>query len=919
MNPSGMNRFSSRRGRLDRSFLTPRLQGAQAYDRIAGYFSSSILEVAGEALESVTGPIRMVCNSGLKESDVREARAAIASIKQAWCQGHPEDMLDQGGDVARDRMQRLRDFLASRKLEVKVLPDEALGMLHGKAGVITLANGEKTSFLGSVNESISGWRLNYELIWEDPSAESVAWVEEEFHALWTHPLAVDLSAVRFLVQDLDRLISREVIFDLGDWKPPSSNDGAGPDPAAVFVESPVMRQNAGLWEHQKYFVKLAFEAHCNQTGGARFVLADQVGLGKTVQLAMAAELMALVGEKPVLVLAPKTLLAQWQMELRDLLDLPSAIWDGKRWIDEQGIEYPAIGPQGIRDCPRRVGIVSTGIITAKTDASELLKSMKFECIILDEAHRARRTNLGDGKEGESPDPNNLLAFLYQISGQTKSMLLATATPVQLHAIEAWDLLDALNRGSETVLGNTWSRWRNPKEALGLVMGTIPLPTDDQSQWEWLRTPFPPAEEHKDFQLLRQSMQLSPEKVNVEASLWATLKAGDRDRVQKLFPRLIEKHNPFIRHIIRRSRHYLETTIDPTTNEPFLQPIAVTLFGESNEESIRLPYYLESAYGIAERFCQLLGHRMKASGFLKTLLLRRVGSTIAAGRSTAEKLLSTWDPIEDSEEDPDEFDREISEAIEHESRTLTKAERDLLTLFVQELATYQERDPKYHRIQELLSSQGWLERGCIIFSQYYDSLFWLGTQLVEDFPNEPIGLYAGSGRSGMWERGRFHSVDRDRLKGLVKTGELRLLLGTDSASEGLNLQRLGSLINLDLPWNPTRLEQRKGRIQRIGQIHPEVWIYNLRYANSVEDRVHQLLSDRLQEIHALFGQLPDVLEDVWIDVAMGEQEMAKKKIAATPKKHPFEERYKEVVEPVDWETYAKVLSKDTMLSKLRQPW
>src|SRR5438093_13388031 len=103
--------------------------------------------------------------------------------------------------------------------------------------------------------------------------------------------------------------------------------------------------------------------------------------------------------------------------------------------------------------------------------------------------------------------------------------------------------------------------------------------------------------------------------------------------------------------------------------------------------------------------------------------------------------------------------------------------------------------------------------------------------------------------------------------MVRTGEIRLIIGTDSASEGLNLQRLGSLVNLDLPWNPTRLEQRKGRIQRIGQPRPEVLIYNMRYRGSVEDRVHQLLSDRLRTIRDLFGQLPDTLEDVWVQLAL----------------------------------------------------
>lgn len=108
----------------------------------------------------------------------------------------------------------------------------------------------------------------------------------------------------------------------------------------------------------------------------------------------------------------------------------------------------------------------------------------------------------------------------------------------------------------------------------------------------------------------------------------------------------------------------------------------------------------------------------------------------------------------------------------------------------------------------------------------------------------IGLYAGSNRSGFWHEGKFQRCKRDVLKERVRTGDLKLLLGTDAASEGLNLQRLGTLINIDLPWNPTRLEQRKGRIQRIGQARSEIWIANLRYRDSVEDRVHQVLADRL---------------------------------------------------------------------------
>ena len=145
-----------------------------------------------------------------------------------------------------------------------------------------------------------------------------------------------------------------------------------------------------------------------------------------------------------------------------------------------------------------------------------------------------------------------------------------------------------------------------------------------------------------------------------------------------------------------------------------------------------------------------------------------------------------------------------------------------------------------------------------------------------------------------------------------------MLGTDAASEGINLQKLATLINLDLPWNPTRLEQRKGRIQRIGQIHDKVKIYNMRYKDSVEDRVHELLSNRLQDIYNLFGQLPDVLEDAWVAVALGEKERAQKIIDAVPQSHPFEIRYSSV-EKIDWESCCRVLDRSEKERILKQKW
>lgn len=890
-----INRFSSRRQMLGHSFLNSRLNKALSYDRIAGYFRSSLLEVAGEALESMTGAVRIVCNSDLNLRDVETARAAQYAMRQEWCEAKPEKI----GMVAQPRFARLYDFLTSGKLQVRVMPREKFGLIHGKAGVITLADGQKTSFLGSANETGEAWQTNYELLWEDDSPEAVEWVQEEFDALWHSPFAVPLA--EFVVEDIGRLARRSVISSVVQWREEA-------EPAAPVIEAPVYRREYGLWEHQKYFIQLAFEAH--RSGGARLVLADMVGLGKTVQLALAAQLMALYGNRPVLVLVPKQLLWQWQDEMRDLLDMPSAVWTGRQWVDENGIEYQVMGPEGIKKCPRRVGIVSQGLITSRSEAVEYLKLLSYECIIVDEAHRARRKNLGPGKEDEKPEPNNLLSFLYSIAPRTKSLMLATATPVQLNPVEAWDLLDILSRDNEKVLGNPWSNWRRAGAALHLVMGKSLLPEDGRELWSWIRNPLPPTKEHLDFHLIRRTLKMPDEQAVAPPEAWEELGEPGRSRVRRLARTFTQNHNPFIRHIIRRTRDFLEETIDPETNEPYLKKVEVVLLGEKPEDAIRLPAYLREAYDLAGEFCELLGTRVKAAGFLKTLLLRRVGSTIFAGRQTAEKMLRDWQSVVIEHEEDDE-------SAVSEMKKLTAEERQLLERFVAALNSNPERDPKYDVVLDLLK-KGWLELGCIVFSQYYDSIDWLARNLSLELPGEKIGIYAGNRRSGIMHGSEFINISREEIKGMVARGAIRLLLGTDAASEGLNLQRLGSLINLDLPWNPTRLEQRKGRIQRIGQLKDKVYIYNLRYKNSVEDRVHELLSSRMKEIYEMFGQIPDVLEDVWVHTALGEIEQANKTIDAVYKQHPFEIKYNQI-RKVPWESCAKVLDAAERRKYLKQGW
>ncbi|MFZ2089293.1 MAG: phospholipase D-like domain-containing anti-phage protein [Desulfobaccales bacterium] len=901
---TNLNRFSSRRQRLDHAFLNAKLKGARSYKRIAGYFRSSIFELVGEEIAAIP-KVQIVCNSELDAADIAVSKhVRETALKERWNEASPEvEAL-----LHRDRYRKLYELLSNGRVEIRVVPRDRV-FIHGKAGVIEAADGSKTFFLGSINETKSAFAQNYEILWEDPSPEGVDWVEEEFDALWQDAYSLPEAIIEEIKRVADRV---EIRFE----------EAKGEElPAAALAESPIYRGGEQLQPWQRSFVTM-FLQHRETYGRARLLLADEVGVGKTLSLAASAMLSALLDDGPVLILCPSTLTLQWQVELTDKLGILSAVWlsTKKVWVDPKGHIIKTRGPEDIARCPFRIAIVSTGLIFHDSEERQhLLQRNKYGTVVLDEAHKARRRGgLGEKKQ----DPNNLLDFMLRLGPRTKNLLLGTATPIQIEVYELWDLLRILNEGVDFVVGRKpYALWPDWKKALPVVKGDE-MPSNERDAWEWLRNPLPPGSEDALFATLRLQIGL-PDRAFFTERGFGSLGYLEQQAVsQARSPGFLREHNPVVRHTVLRRRQTLEeagllekvgVNVHPYPDAPATAYPGVGFSGLG----LLTNHPFDLAYQAAEAFTEALKRRTQAAGFMKTLLLQRICSSFASGRATAEKMLRK-EILEDEEQA-----NLMAEALS----ALTSDEAAHLRTIVEELSRPEARDPKLAAVRHFLTEQRtegktWLEHGCIIFSQYYDTVYSVGAELAKLLPGEPLGVYAGSGKSGLFRGDDFAAVEREDIKAAVKKREIRLLVATDAACEGLNLQTLGALINVDLPWNPSRLEQRLGRIKRFGQARRTVDMLNLVYHDTQDEKVYQVLSRRMKDCYDIFGGLPDTIEDDWIETVEKLEEMMNEYIHLRQQaRDVFEMRYQESIDPDKdrWELCSRVLARRDVVDRLSVPW
>lgn len=246
----------------------------------------------------------------------------------------------------------------------------------------------------------------------------------------------------------------------------------------------------------------------------------------------------------------------------------------------------------------------------------------------------------------------------------------------------------------------------------------------------------------------------------------------------------------------------------------------------------------------------------AAGFVLTVYRRRLTSSWAAITRTLERRLAR-DEFDLDETLVEELDRiELDDVTHPEVIPVSADEEGEIDRFLADVGRVD--DSKFDRLRHDLDAARDRGRAAIVFTQFTDTLAALRDRLVGIYRSE-LATFTGAGGAlfdpleNAWGR-----VSKQELVEAVRSGRVTVLLATDAASEGLNLQVCSFVVNYDMPWNPMRVEQRIGRVDRLGQTERVVEIRNYFVPGTVEERVYELLSRRIDDFSDLVGDLQPIL-------------------------------------------------------------
>lgn len=589
------------------------------------------------------------------------------------------------------------------------------------------------------------------------------------------------------------------------------------------------------------------------------LIADEVGLGKTITAGLFLRQAWLSGlAKRVLILMPRSLLTQWQAELYEKFNLNVPIYDGQKlvWKETHGWQGPTERRVDRQEWHKEPFVLASSHLMRRRERSaDLLQAQDWDLVVLDEAHHARRKSPGTPQEG---GPNQLLHLMQQLRPKCRSLLLMTATPMQVHPVEMWDLL--------RLLGLT-GRWEASRaDFLRYFAEAAGNPS--QERMEFLADMFRETEatfgevtEDQVSRLMPHLSGLSSRRVlrALRDRSGIPLKRLDVPQ-RKAALEILRRFSPVRHRMSRHTRNLLREyhrrgLIDTPIASRDVRDVSFDMTAAERAMYDALGDYIDHTYNNAAP------EKRSAVGFVLTIYQRRLASSFYALQQTLTKRLANMGGITEEDLSEDETGDEVMDPEEAEKfalESLADEERTTISDLLRNIARIGTNTKARTLKAELVDAFNAGYDTAIVFTQYTDTMDFLKDYLAEGFPGETIACYSGAGGKVRDRAGFWSGCSKEQIKQRLKAKAIKFLVCTDAAAEGLNFQFCGLLVNYDLPWNPMKVEQRIGRIDRIGQRYPTIRVVNLAYRDTVEADVYFALRRRINLFEGMVGRLQPIL-------------------------------------------------------------
>lgn len=556
----------------------------------------------------------------------------------------------------------------------------------------------------------------------------------------------------------------------------------------------------------------------------RFLLCDEVGLGKTIEAGMILkELRARGSAQRALIIVPPNLVRQWQFELKTKFNETFSVLNTDTVRFHERMTAASGNPFVDFDSV----IVSSRWITAKRWSS-LVRQVDWDLVIVDEAHHARARRSGNRVEATAL--YRLVRELVSPDAFSKrAALFLTATPMQLDSGELYSLVEIL----DPALFPTEQHFNLHRAAMpglnrlvnDLGIHGFPLPAEPHAETaalvaKWLDT-------------------------SVDDAL-GRLGSGAQG-VKQVCEELSDRH--LLSQVLIRNRKSVIGGFMPRRAHRW--PVSLTAGEVAALRAVE--DYVQSGYAAAER------DKDMAIGFVMTIFQKLMASSLRALRHSLDlrrqrlELGSTGAAVaeQDSEallEDVLDEVTELSDAVGRAGEAVAGEVRHLrqLVAMLDAIPNDSKSEVLVRQLSELRANDPAAK--VLLFTQFRQTQEFLAERL------NSIG----------WKVFSFHGQLKPEQKdaqveGFRTSTEAAVLLSTEAGGEGRNFQFCNLLVNYDLPWNPMRIEQRIGRVDRIGQQHV-VEVFNLYSEGTIEERVLNVLERRINIFEETVGGLDPILGD-----------------------------------------------------------